>query len=231
MGTVWGLAYPSLVNKVILDTNFNITSFGIDENKAVHTVSRTGTVYKFYKAPKLLYLNAIVEGIYNSTTNKMVKDTARVYLRSSTAPFSLVDSSKCYLDSTGYGVFYFSNAVNSVPYYIVVKHRSSVEVWSSTAKSFNADILSYNFTTGYNMAYGSNSVLIDNSPLKYGFYSGDVNQDGQINLNDVVLIQNDVNLFKSGYLASDLNGNNILELTDVIAASNNAADFVHKISP
>ena len=231
MGTVWGLAYPSLVNKVILDTNFNITSFGIDENKEIYTVSRTGTVYKFYKAPKLLYLNAIVEGIYNSTTNKMVKDTARVYLRSSTAPFSLVDSSKCYLDSTGYGVFYFSNAVNSVPYYIVVKHRSSIEVWSSTAKSFNADILSYNFTTGYNMAYGSNSVLIDNSPLKYGFYSGDVNQDGQINLNDVVLIQNDVNLFKSGYLASDLNGNNILELTDVIAASNNAADFVHKISP
>lgn len=231
MGTVWGLAYPSLQNKVIVDSNFYITTFGTDENKEIYTVSRAGTIYKFYKSPKTLFLNAFAEGIYSSNVNKMVKDTAKVYLRSTTAPFSLIDSSKCFLDSSGYGAFIFSNAENSVPYYIIVKHRNSIEIWSSTGKSFASDMLSYNFSTGSNMVFGNNSVLIDNSPLRYGMYSGDVNQDGQINLDDVVLIQNDVNLFRTGYLASDINGNSMVELTDIITAINNAADFVHKISP
>lgn len=231
MGTIWGLSYPSLVNSVLVDTNFFITSFGTDENKEIYTVSKTGTIYKFYKAPKVLNLSTIVEGLYNNILNKMVKDTVKVYLRSSSAPFDLIDSSKCKLDSTGNGLFNFTKAVNSVPYYIIVKHRSSIEVWSSLVKSFASDYLSYNFTTAINMVYGNNSVQIDNSPVKYGLFSGDVNQDGQINLDDIVIIQNDANLFKSGYLASDISGNNLVELTDVITAINNAADFVHKISP
>lgn len=230
-GTIWGLAYPSLVNKVILDSNFFITTFGTDENKEIYTVSKTGTIFKFYKAPKSLNLSAIIEGFYNNNMNKMVRDTVKVYLRNSSAPFALADSSKCYLDSTGNGILSFSNAVNSLPYYIAVKHRNSIEVWSSSAKSFVSDYLAYNFTTGSGMSYGNNSVQVDNSPVKYGFYSGDFDQDGQIDLDDIVAIQNDVNLFKTGYIKSDINGNNMAELVDVITALNNSNDFIHSIAP
>lgn len=81
-----------------------------------------------------LHLTALIEGRYNITKNKMIKDTARVYLRSTSSPYAIIDSSKSVLDSNGKGTFSFPNAINGTPYYIVVKHQNSVETWSSTGR-------------------------------------------------------------------------------------------------
>lgn len=230
-GKIWALAYPSLVNTILVDSNLFLVSFGTDENKEIYTVSAAGNIYKFYKPLKTLRLNALLEGLYSNIKNSMIKDTVSVYIRSQTAPYQLIDSSRSLLDSTGFGTFNFSNASNSVPYYIIFRHRNSLEVWSKSGHSFVSDNLSYNFTLDPSMTFGNNAIQVDDSPIKYAIYSGDVDQNGIIDLDDVVLVSNDANLFNSGYVSSDLNGNKYVELSDIIYAFNNANDFIHRIIP
>ena len=57
-----------------------------------------------------LNLTMLIQGFYNSSTNLMVQDTARVYLRNISSPYAIVDSAKAYLSNTGTGTFSFSNA-------------------------------------------------------------------------------------------------------------------------
>lgn len=81
------------------------------------------------------------------------------------------------------------------------------------------------------MSYGNNSIKVDESPVRFALYSGDVDQNGLIDLDDVVFVNNDVSLFKSGYINSDLNGNKLVELSDLIYAFNNANEFIQKVTP
>ena len=178
-----------------------------------------------------LNLAAIVEGFYNNISNKMIVDTARVYLRNASFPFAIIDSSKGLLDSTGHGEFLFRNAMNGIPYYLVVKHRNSVETWSSVTLIFSNFALSYNFTNSVSQAYGNNLIQIDNSPLRFAIYSGDVNQDGIIDGSDLEKIDIDIQNFASGYISTDVNGDEFIDATDAQVAGNNAYNYIGKITP
>lgn len=178
-----------------------------------------------------LNLNAILEGFYDASTDIMVSDTATVYLRSSVSPYAIVDSDKKILNSSGAGVFSFANAVNGTSYYIVVTHRNSIETWSGATSMFSGGTLSYNFVSAAAQAYGNNMKQVDASPVKYGIYSGDVNQDGYVDLTDVTLVFNDAGSFSAGYIVTDLNGDNIVDLTDLTIAFNNSSSFVSVIRP
>jgi hypothetical protein len=70
-----------------------------------------------------LDLICFIQGLFNETISKMTPDTVTVELHGADSPYSLVESQKGLLDSNGYRTFYFSTAVNSVPYWFVVKHR------------------------------------------------------------------------------------------------------------
>ena len=83
-----------------------------------------------------LYLTALIEGHYNG--NSMVPDTVTVELHNATVPYATVDSQKGILNSNGAGTFNFTKAVTGTPYYIVVKHRNSIETWSATPQSFSS---------------------------------------------------------------------------------------------
>ncbi len=62
-----------------------------------------GTIYN-------LNLTVFIEGFYNSILDIMVSDTITVYLRNASVPYSIADSSKAVLSSSGLGSFYFLNA-------------------------------------------------------------------------------------------------------------------------
>jgi hypothetical protein len=161
----------------------------------------------------------------------MISDTVKVFLRNGTSPYLIIDSAKAVVSAAGTGTYSFLNAINGQPYYVVLKHRNSIETCSDTAISFTGDILNYNFTDFITKAYGDNQKLIDSSPNKFGIFSGDVNQDGLTDLSDIVLINNDANVFTTGYKASDVTGNNITDLNDVLLAYNNSNMFVSKNTP
>ena len=178
-----------------------------------------------------LNLNLLIEGFYNSGSNALIPDTMRVYLRNSAFPYAIVDSAKAVVNSSGGGVFSFSNAANSTGYYIQIKHRNSIETWSSAPQSFTGNSISYNITTSPAQAFGNNIKQIDASPLKFGIYSGDSNQDGSIDLTDVIQIYNASNVFASGYAVTDINGDSVIDLTDILIAYNNSAGFISVLKP
>lgn len=112
-------------------------------------------------------------------------------------------------------------------------HRNSIETWNSSVISFDAltSQANYDFTASLTQAFGDNMIQIDDVPVRFAVYNGDVNQDGSINLNDIIIIYNDASAFVTGYKRSDVNGDNVSDLTDVLLAYNNSNNFVVKIIP
>ncbi|MEO8664009.1 MAG: fibronectin type III domain-containing protein [Ignavibacteria bacterium] len=189
-------------------------------------------IYNFTTASaQRLNLKAIMQGFYNATTNKMIPDTAKVFLRNNFPPFALVDSSKGVLDSNNSGVFNFYDALPGTGYFLVFRHRNSIETWSKNPAVFTAGILNYDFTNSPIKAFGNNMTLVDTSPLRFGIYSGDVDQEGHVNLPDILLVFQKAISFTTGYYVTDLNGDNITDLRDVLLAYNNASNFVGVVRP
>jgi len=169
---------------------------------------------------------ALIEGFYNGSTMK--PDTVTVELRNTSAPYSLVDQAKIFLNSSGQGSAKFYNAMNGVPYYIVLKHRNAIETWSASPQVFSASTLTYDFTTASNKAYGNNLNLIGS---KWCIYSGDVNQDGFVETTDVnQVFTGNVN-GATGYISTDLNGDLFTEVEDLNIVFRNNVLGVHKIRP
>ncbi|MEO8664403.1 MAG: hypothetical protein ABI462_02810, partial [Ignavibacteria bacterium] len=192
--------------------------------------SRTTTI-KYKQFNSTLNITGFVQGFYNAATNTMISDTATIFLRSTIAPYNIVDSSKGVLNSSGAGVFYFSNVIDGVNYYIVFKHRNSIETWSAAGHSFSGSFMSYNFSTSAGQAYGSNMIQVDASPLRFAVYSGDVNQSGSANLTDILSVYNDATSFAGGYINTDVNGSSTVNLSDLLLVYNNASGFVSKVTP
>jgi hypothetical protein len=184
--------------------------------------------YKILPSLKTLSLTAFIEGFYNPYTDIMIPDTLTVYLRNSIAPFSLVDSVKSMIDTSGEGLFNFKKADNAKDYFIVVKHRNSLETWSSGVNRFINNNLSYNFSGSSSGAFGNNLILKGG---KYCVYSGDVNNNGFIDLDDIISVHNLSNLFPEGYNINDVNGNNVVDLNDVLIVYNNTSNFVSVLRP
>ncbi len=194
-------------------------------------VSDRGFVHKWginLLSKKTLNLTALIQGFYNAGSDKMISDTAQILLRIPLPPYPLLDSSKAVLDSMGYAKFYF-NKVNNC--YKIFKHRNSIETWSSSAAPFAGDTSSFDFTTAAANAFGGNQIQINSSPVRFAIYNGDVNQDGAIDLNDVIQTYNSAGIFKTGYTVTDINGDGTVDLNDVISAYNNSAAFVSAVKP
>ncbi|MBV6477873.1 MAG: hypothetical protein HGGPFJEG_00618 [Ignavibacteria bacterium] len=194
------------------------------------TFTGAGTICGFNQIT--LSLNAIIEGFYNSSSNTMVSDTVKIYLRSQDSPYALVDSSAGILDNSGAGLFYFPNTVKSANYFIVVKQRNSIETWSDSAIAFTSVTAAHNFTTSAAQAYGDNMIQVDASPVRFAIYSGDVNQDGIVDATDLSLVDNDASNFVTGeYVITDLNFDQVVDGVDAVFSDNNASNFVTRQAP
>ena len=194
-------------------------------------ITVTPTVRDYFKLlplKKNLDLTLRIEGFSDTLTNTMTGDTVKVLLRNAAAPYDVVDSASTKIDTEGKGTFEFSNAENATGYYLVLKHRNSLETWSSAGNSFLLNNLAYDFTNSASQAYGNNQT---SKGEKYCLFSGDQNQDGIIELEDILNIFNDMNNFVSGYAASDVTGDSEVDLSDLLVSYNNTGKFVMKIIP
>ncbi|MBK8980744.1 MAG: hypothetical protein IPM38_00100 [Ignavibacteria bacterium] len=166
------------------------------------------------------------EGFWNGSTN--VADTAKVFLHNSSPPYAVVDSAKKNITSSGIVLISFPNA-GTGSYYIDVRHRNALETWSQSPVAFTLGSNSnYDFTTAQSQAFGNNMMF---KLGRWCFFSGDVNQDGLIDVSDQSEIDNDVINVTTGYVNTDLTGDSITDLSDASIADNNAFDFVSVIKP
>jgi len=178
--------------------------------------------------PITLNLSSLIEGMYNEATNTIIPDTVNVFLRNTVSPYTIVDSARSNLNSSGGGWFNFYKASYGTSFYVVLKHRNSIETWSSAGNYFTSDTLFYDFTSSSSQAYGNNLKL---KGTRWTLYSGDVNQDGIIDASDLSTIDNDSYNSVSGYVITDLNGDEFVDASDLSLVDNNAYNLINLIRP
>ncbi len=171
------------------------------------------------------------EGLFDPQTNTLnSEDTVSVYLRNINSPYELVDSARAV---PGVSNLMCSIGFKNVPsgvYYIVIKHRNTIETWSKSGGEnyVFGGTLNYDFTSSGSQAYGNNLKLIGS---KYCLYTGDVNQDGVVNAIDQSIVDDDVFGYSTGYIASDINNDGATDAVDLSFIENNTINFVSKITP
>ncbi|MGQ9642968.1 MAG: hypothetical protein ACUVT3_03820, partial [Ignavibacterium sp.] len=175
---------------------------------------------------KSLTLTVAIEGLLNGSL--ITPDTITVEIRNSSIPYSLVETKKSLLDQNGQTLITLNNVQESTPYYLIIKHRNSIETWSSMTVQFISGSLNYDFTSAQNKAYGNNLKLVNG---KWYIYSGDVNQDGFVNSIDVMTVYNDNVNGAAGYLSTDLNNDYLTEIEDLYYVFLNSVLGVQKITP
>ena len=178
-----------------------------------------------------LNLTLAMEGFYNPVPGNLTSiDTVRIYLRNFNSPYNIVDSAKDVInDLTLQGVYKFYN-LTSGSYYYEAKHRNCIETWSKAGGEYlNFGVIySYDFTNFAFKAYGNNLVL---KGTRYCLFSGDLDNDGVIDANDILDCYNDVSGFANGYFPTDVTGDNVTDVSDIVIIYNNANNFVVKITP
>lgn len=147
-----------------------------------------------------------------------------------TAPYAFIDSSSATLDSLTFTSLHTFSLAASGQYYFVVRHRNSIETWSkdSTLQFSIGDTVEYNFTDSLTKAYNNNLKLKGG---KYCLYTGDVNQDGYVDISDVIQIDNTANSSPTVFTTEDLNGDGIVDYDDLLAIDENYISFVQMYSP
>lgn len=162
------------------------------------------------ESSKLISITALIEGLYNGSI--MVPDSVVIQLRNFEEPALLIDSVKIVLNQNGLGTGWFNNAHNNEQYYLVIKHRNALETWSSSSVTFVNSQLTYDFTTSRDKAFGNNLKLIG---TKWCIYSGDINQDGFIEAEDLSQVFIDNINGVQGFVPTDLNGDGFVEIEDL----------------
>ncbi|MBK7029744.1 MAG: hypothetical protein IPH45_11235 [Bacteroidales bacterium] len=183
-----------------------------------------------------LSVTLFLEGLYNGISmNKArnasgeqfpgdIADQITVELHSGVFPYEIVGSpSVVNLNTNGVASFSLPTFLNG-DYYIVVKHRNSLETWSSNPISF-AGVLPviYNFSSLASQAYGNNMKNIGGNWVVFG---GDINQDGIVDGSDMAVIDNGSTLLLMGYNPEDANGDGIVDGSDMAMVDNNSTAVV-----
>lgn len=228
-------------NPQVQFNNAGFYSVSLTSTNAAGSSSNTKTNYiNAVETNRTVTITAFLEGLYNGVTmNKAQNATGNqfpgstadqllVELHQSVTPYGLVAGPYTVnLSTTGIASFTIPAAFNS-SYYLVVKHRNSIETWSSIPLAFNTSQIGYNFSTSAGQAFGNNLKPVDG---KYLIYSGDINQDGLVDSSDMLTLDNDATAFTAGYISSDLNGDGISDSGDMILLDNNGAAFIAKVTP
>lgn len=171
-------------------------------------------------------------GIASATVNQA--DTVFIELRDSANADLVKDTATAIVLTNGSATVTFTQARQGVSYWIVVKHRRSVETWSASTVAFGANV-TYDFSASASMAYGSNQFQV--GPGKWAVYTGDVAggssapPDGSIDLSDLSAVEQALRLFLTGNVLQDVNGDGIVESDDYLLIENNYWLGVHALRP
>ncbi len=164
--------------------------------------------------------NSLPTSIADSITVELHEDLSGLY----NTDYSVVTT----IDVNGEAQIDLPGSAIGNDYYIVIKHRNSIETWSAAAVTIGSTT-NYDFSSAATQAYGAN--MVDDGNGVYMIYSGDINQDGFIDGNDFIDVDNDNANFAFGYLYTDANGDAFVDGNDFIVIDNNNSNFIGLARP
>lgn len=192
--------------------------------------------------PKPSSVKLFLEGLYNASTGSMnaVRDASGFHFADTVADelfVQLANTAYPYAISHSFTGRLMTDGTLNFPtpcsltgnYYLVVKPRNHLEIWSAEPVSFSGTTIDYDFTTSDGQAYGQNMKQL--APGVWGLWAGDVWGDGSIDDLDMEAISEAANGFEKGYTATDLNGDGVVDALDLILIDNNMAYMIWVITP
>jgi len=195
-----------------------------------------------YSLQATLNLIAFLEGLYigngtmiaspfsaDGVSPTNLADTISVELHEASGSHLLAYQTKGTLSTNGTAAINFPSSVNTNSYYIAIKHRNSIETWSSAPILFNNAGTSYNFSSASTQVYGNN--LSDKGNGIFAIYSGDINQDGSVDFNDYPDLDISSSNGDLGYLPYDLNGDASVDFNDYPILDINSSNGIIVITP
>ncbi|MBK9542524.1 MAG: IPT/TIG domain-containing protein [Bacteroidetes bacterium] len=242
----------------VTQVQFNITnaSFTINNSTQITATvpagATTGTIkvtnacgtgtsvssFTVNSTPVTFTLKVFIEGYYSGGSMPAVVDpgaaptvcdTVTVILANFGNPTIIDATVKGVIGTNGIGVFTFPAATANVPHWVGVRHRNTLETWSSNIVPFPGTTVGYDFTTANSQSLGNN--MISNGDGTFSIRSGDSNQDGSIESTDFSNIENASQVFLTGYFPEDLTGDNLVESADYGLIENNSQLFLSAITP
>jgi hypothetical protein len=191
---------------------------------------------------KLLIVNALLEGLHangnlmNNALNENsepqwgtnIADKVTLEIRSASAPYAIIESVNANL-LTNSEIKSYINCNNEGLYYIAIKHRNHLETWSADPVSFVNDTVSYNFTIAASQAFADNQKEVATGI--FAIMVGDINQDGVVDLSDLVYMDNDLTIGTVAYVVTDLNGDGVVDLSDLVTIDENITNGAVVMTP
>ena len=157
-----------------------------------------------------------------------VADLVSVELADVTAPHTAIyTADNVMLYSNGKCAFTIPGELSGT-YYVVVKHRNSIETWSAAPVSFGSGTVNYDFSTAAGQAYGNNMQQMG---TVFVFFGGDQSQDGIVDGSDMAAIDNASTSVLSGYNTEDINGDGLVDGSDMAVIDNNSTAVVTAKKP
>ncbi|MHC1775293.1 MAG: FISUMP domain-containing protein [Lentimicrobium sp.] len=200
----------------------------IDEPDSLYY--HNGSVSLFQKT---INLELNLEGLFNPSQGDMnqaygrnfpdtIADEITIGIANSTFPYAIqFELDSVFLERTGQCQIEVPCIFNG-EYYIVIRHRNSIETWSKYPVPFNTDTISYNFTDLISKAYHNNLIL---KGISYCIYAADINQDGVVDTGDMSIADNESSQFITGYNPSDINGDGNTNVGDMVIVDNNSSSY------
>jgi hypothetical protein len=158
-----------------------------------------------------------------------IADTITVELRADASPYAKIYSFKTTLDTAGLAHIILPTTALDSSYYIVIKHRNSIETWSASAQRIIPIGTNYNFTTSANKAFGANMRNMGSGV--YAIYTGDITQDGSVDFNDYPDLDIGSSNGDLGYLPCDLNGDASIDFNDYPLIDLNSSSGIITLTP
>jgi lysophospholipase L1-like esterase len=193
-------------------------------------------------------VKAFIEGYYNNATSSMkpilydLNKTTDSAITDSLVikiwhPDDLVDSMPTFscstlLNKNGNAIVTLPSNLSGGYFYFSINHKNSLETWSAATVRLISG-LTYDFSSNLSKAYNNtlNSPMKFLSTGKYALFSGDVNQDGLINVVDLQKVENTAKSFGFGYSKDDVNGDGVVDIFDLQVIDNNKILFLNKARP
>lgn len=151
-----------------------------------------------------------------------------VKLYDANVPHALLHSTVATLKTDGTAQAVFDTAPNG-SFYIAVKSSNALQTWTAAPQAVGTTPLDYDFSVAADRAYGDNQAQV--GPGVFAVYSGDINQDGNIDTIDYPIWELDSNNFESGVFETDLNGDGNVDTIDYPVWENNSNNFISEIAP